>query len=177
MTSATPAQAALRFEPAVSTDAAALAGLVVRAYGSTDTWTSESWLAGHVRISESGVLAKIADRDVVFLVGRDSDGRIVACCTLTRSPGEPPELGLFAVEPALQASGLGRVVLQEAERVARTRLGATAIAMRVLSNRRELLDWYRRRGYVPTGREVPFATVKPDGHRGLVFLELRKSLT
>lgn len=83
-------------------------------------------------------------------------GETVACCEV-RSPDEAGNsvLGMFAVEPELQGSGLGRDVLDAGEREAAA-LGATAVELHVLDVRHELLAWYRRRGYSLTGEHVPF---------------------
>jgi hypothetical protein len=47
-------------------------------------------------------------------------------------------------------------LLTEAERYARTEWGATDLQMTVLTQRRELIDWYARRGYHATGETKPF---------------------
>ena len=166
----------LRFAAAAPGDAAAIAGLVRRAYASTTAWTSEAKLVEHDRIDSAGVLAKIIDPAIVVLIARDTAEQIVACCTVTCRSGATPEFGLFAVEPKLQAIGLGRHVLREAERIARHRLGATSLRLRVLSARSELIAWYERRGYTATGRTIPFAVVAPDDHSGMSFVELVKKL-
>ena len=44
----------------------------------------------------------------------------------------------------------------EAERRARDDWGATAMVMTVLAQRPDLIAWYERRGYRPTGESRPF---------------------
>lgn len=81
---------------------------------------------------------------------------IVACCEV-RTPDVAGNsvLGMFAVDPDLQGTGLGRHVLAAGEREAAT-LGATGVELHVLDVRHELLAWYDRRGYVTTDEQVPF---------------------
>ena len=93
------------------------------------------------------------------LVAR-SGGDLVACCELDhRVADNQVYLGMFAVVPTLQAGGIGRAVLAEAERLARDHWHATEMIMKVLDARTELIDWYGRRGYVTTGQTSPFPAV------------------
>jgi ribosomal protein S18 acetylase RimI-like enzyme len=82
-------------------------------------------------------------------------------------------LGLLAVEPALQQSGLGSALMDAAEDYCHRR-GASFMDLIVVSLRKELFGWYRRRGYIETGTS-PFPTeiaTKAACH----FVEMSKSL-
>ena len=68
-------------------------------------------------------------------------------------------LGMLTVRPDLQARGLGRRMLQEAERYAAAQ-GARRMRMTVITVRDTLIAWYERRGYRRTGELLPF----PYGH-------------
>ncbi len=59
-------------------------------------------------------------------------------------------LGLLAVEPAQQESGLGSMLMDAAEEYCRG-LGLGFMDIKVVSLREELFGFYRRRGYVETG--------------------------
>lgn len=65
-------------------------------------------------------------------------------------------LGLFVVRPDLQGGGIGRRFLHAAERAAMARFGVTRMWMTVISVRSELIAYYERRGYRPTGELKPF---------------------
>jgi ribosomal protein S18 acetylase RimI-like enzyme len=84
--------------------------------------------------------------------------RVAACCELRRPdrPGGAASLGMFAVRPQLQGSGMGRRVLAEAERFVADGWGAGSVRLEVIDLRTELIEWYRRRGYRPTGERTPF---------------------
>ncbi len=77
-------------------------------------------------------------------------------CGPGHSPSGTAYFGMFSVKPTLQQGGYGRRVLAEAERVAREELGATAMEMTVIRQRKPLIEWYERRGYVQTGERRPF---------------------
>ena len=62
---------------------------------------------------------------------------------------------MLTVSPGLQAGGLGRHLLGEAERYARE-WGASDVVMTVISVRDSLIAWYERRGYLRTGERRPF---------------------
>jgi ribosomal protein S18 acetylase RimI-like enzyme len=89
-------------------------------------------------------------------------------------------IGMFAVRPSLQARGLGRALLDEAERVARRDLGAARAEMTVIEQRLDILAWYQRRGYRPTGATEPFPYGNPrfglPRRPDLRFLVLAKAL-
>ena len=80
----------------------------------------------------------------------------VSCCELRRPDDGAAYFGMFAVSPGLQGAGIGKVVLDEAERRARELWGATRMEMTVLVQREELIAWYERRGYRRSGATQPF---------------------
>ena len=90
-------------------------------------------------------------------------------------------LGMLTTSPTRQGSGLGRAMIEQAERFARDHWGSTSMEITVLSLRPELVAWYERRGYEKTGERTPF----PYGddkwglpkRADLEFYVLRKSLT
>ncbi|HET6793553.1 MAG TPA: GNAT family N-acetyltransferase, partial [Acidimicrobiales bacterium] len=65
-------------------------------------------------------------------------------------------VGMVAVSPGLQGAGLGRALLAEAESRARRRWAPATLTMTVIARRQELIAWYRRLGYLPTGEVTPF---------------------
>ncbi len=133
-----------------------LVRLAYRGPESRRGWTSEAELLDDERIDRDGVLAKITDPAGVVLLAADDDDPLVACCELVQRSPEVGYFGMFAVRPSAQAGGLGRVVLAEAERYARTTFGVTIMEMTVIGQRGELIDWYVRRGYTVTGEQRPF---------------------
>lgn len=88
-------------------------------------------------------------RKGVFLVGRDASGRLLASVyvELRDSRGY---LGMLAVDPSQQGSGLGRAMVDAAEKFYRDK-GCQAMDLTILSLRLELPPFYRKLGYGETG--------------------------
>ena len=82
---------------------------------------------------------------------------------------------MLTVKPMLQGHGLGRFLIHAAEAHAKTKFAATSMEMTVFSARKELLAWYGRRGFAPTGETRPF--VKDLTRDDLTFIVLEKKLS
>ncbi|MGW7718535.1 GNAT family N-acetyltransferase [Streptomyces chartreusis] len=156
-TAAPDASAGLVFREATDADVDTLVALIESAYrgdSSRAGWTTEADILEGRRTDPEGVLAVIKSPDSRLLTV-ERDGRVVACCQLEHR-GTHAYFGMFAVSPALQGAGLGKVIIAEAERQARDTWGATEMHMTVISVRDDLIAWYERRGYRRTGRMTPF---------------------
>lgn len=75
----------------------------------------------------------------------------VASVQLVRTSEREAYLGMFAVSPDQQGSGLGSRLMAWAENWVRSQWGVRSIKMTVIRQRSELIEFYRRRGYEPTG--------------------------
>ncbi|MEU6403383.1 GNAT family N-acetyltransferase [Streptomyces sp. NPDC046985] len=149
--------AALTFRDATPADVDGLVALVESAYrgdASRAGWTTEADILDGQRTDPEGVLAVIEAADSRLLTV-ERDGRLVACCHLEHR-GQHAYFGMFAVSPALQGAGLGKLIIAEAERQARETWGAREMHMTVITVREELIAWYERRGYRRTGRTSAF---------------------
>ncbi|MEV5508487.1 GNAT family N-acetyltransferase [Streptomyces orinoci] len=145
------------FRVATTADVPALVALIESAYrgdASRAGWTTEADLLDGQRTDPEGVLAVVSDRAGRLLVA-ECEGEPVACCQLEHR-GDHAYFGMFAVRPELQGAGLGKLVIAEAERLARAEWGAVEMHMTVIRQRAELIAWYERRGYRRTGRMSPF---------------------
>ena len=101
-------------------------------------------------------------------------------CVHVAQDGGAGYLGMFSVKPDLQGGGVGKLLLAEAERIARDEWKLPAMRMTVIDIRDELIAFYERRGYRRTGVTKPFpygderyGTPKRDDLR---FEVLEKSL-
>ena len=138
-------------------DGPAVVALVESAYrgeSSRAGWTTEAHLLEGQRTDLAAVdeLIRAEGSRVLLLI---EDGELVACCNLAQEDPGTVYFGLFAVRPDAQGRGLGRAVVAEADRLSRAG-GATRLRMTVLSARRDLLAWYHRLGFEPTGDTEPF---------------------
>ncbi|MFJ4828528.1 GNAT family N-acetyltransferase [Streptomyces sp. NPDC088747] len=153
----TASSTGLTFRDAADSDVDALVALVESAYrgdSSRTGWTTEADILEGQRTDPEGVLAVIKAPDSRLLTV-ERDGAVVACCHLEHR-GDHAYFGMFAVSPALQGAGLGKVIIAEAERHARETWGAEEMHMTVISAREDLIAWYERRGYRRTGKMTPF---------------------
>lgn len=171
--------------PAGPADLPAVAALVNSAYrgeSSRRGWTTEADLIGGQRTDPGSLAADLAaSPGARLLVLREApDGAPLGCVWL-----EPADdaaiwhLGMLTIRPDLQASGRGRELLAAAEAAAKA-LGAWRIRMSVIALRAELIAWYGRRGYAPTGATRPFPYGDPrlgePRRDDLSFLVLEKRL-
>jgi GNAT superfamily N-acetyltransferase len=75
-------------------------------------------------------------------------------CVYVELRGERSYLGLLSVDPSYQKSGLGSVLMHEAETYCRDR-GSRCMDILIVNLREELPPFYQRRGYVENGT-TPF---------------------
>jgi ribosomal protein S18 acetylase RimI-like enzyme len=145
------------FRPADLYDIDAVVDLVQSAYRDAKRlgWTTEADLIKGQRTDALEVRELIEQQDGLVLLGV-RDHIIVSCCHLVRRDGSTAYFGMFAVEPSCQGLGLGHVVLKEAERTAQERWASTIMRLTVIGQRTELIAWYERQGYAPTGEVEPF---------------------
>lgn len=145
------------FRTATTADVDAIVALVQSAYRGESGlrgWTTESHLLDGQRTDAADVRALI-ERPGSRILLAERDGRLLASCHVERQ-GEAGYFGMFAVDPAGQGGGLGKLVLAEAERIAREAWQCRAMHMTVIVQRAELIAWYERRGYRRTGEFQPF---------------------
>lgn len=142
----------LSFRVSRPTDSAAIVALVNGAYRGDARgtgWTHEAELVAGPRIDEAGLRA--LDRPGSVVLVAEHAGTVVGCVHLERKDGGACFLGMLSVRVAEQDAGIGRALLAHAETYARDVLACERMAMHVIPRRRELIDWYVRRGYARTG--------------------------
>ncbi len=148
----------LAFRVAGPGDVPALHGLIESAYrgeSARQGWSHEADILDGQRTDAGELSGIIDDPAQQMLMAYDGD-RLVGCVRLVDEGEGVVYLGMLSIEPRLQAGGLGRRLMVEAEDAARTHFGATRMRMTVIKSRYELIAWYERRGYGLTGAEEPF---------------------
>lgn len=116
-------------------------------------WTTEAHLLEGKRTTEEELTEMIQDPKNTFLKYTEND-QIIGSVLLIEKEHQL-YLGMLTVSPELQNSGIGKKLLAEGEKHAKT-LGLSSIIMTVVSVRAELIAWYKRHGYVDTGAREPF---------------------
>ncbi|MCJ0825849.1 GNAT family N-acetyltransferase [Luteimonas sp. 50] len=152
----------LVFRDATIADIPAVIALVTSAYrgdASRAGWTTEADLLDGNRI-DPGVLQGDIERASSRVLLASREGALLGCAHVAIEEGAG-YFGMFAVDPQRQASGLGKAILAEAERVVRDEWKLSMMRMTVIDLREDLIAWYQRRGYRRTGIKKPFPAVDP----------------
>ena len=130
---------------AVPADAANITGVINAAFR-----IAEGFFVDGPRISQAEVEQLLAKGS--FLLAETDDK--LNGCVYVELRGERSYLGLLSVDPSCQKSGLGSVLMVEAENYCRDR-GSQFMDIYIVNLREELPAFYRRRGYVENGT-TPF---------------------
>lgn len=142
---------------AVEADLPHLHPIVERAYRGDSAragWTHEADLITGER-TDLETLRSLLDGPSRLLLALDG-GTILGCVNIADRGGGLAYLGLLCVDPQLQAGGIGRQLVAAAESAARDTFAATHVEMTVIDRRAELIAWYLRHGYAPSGETRPF---------------------
>jgi ribosomal protein S18 acetylase RimI-like enzyme len=160
-------------------DATALEKLINSAYrGETSKqgWTTEANLLEGKRITLDELTKIIKDKNNTIL--KYTEYNQIIGSVLLVNKGNKLYLGMLAISPELQNRGLGKKLLQEAE-IHASSLGLSKIVMTVISIRENLIEWYKRHGYIDTGVREPFPLNDTDTiiiNQTLEFIVLEKIL-
>ena len=151
---------------AVPDDLERLHAVIERAYRGESAragWTHEADLIAEGARTDLETLRAIVEDPLQRLLIAERDGQPIGCVQVSDSGKGLAYLGLLSVDPGLQAGGIGKKLLDAAERVAREVFGARRMEMTVIDKREELIAYYRRRGYLPSGetRDFPIALDPP----------------
>lgn len=151
--------------PALPGDLAAIVTIVAAAYRGAEGragWTSEDHLLDGQR-ADAAMVQEIMDGDRSVLLVAEVDGAVRGCIQLEPLDGAPESpdgdgahFGLFAVDPTLQSGGVGSALLTAVETIAGQEWACSWMQLEVLRQRVDLIAWYVRRGYEPTGETLPF---------------------
>lgn len=135
-------------------DAAAVVNLVNLAYRTEGGWTTESHLVIGDRLIEEDYLLSLKKSDqLIFLAEKDDE--VVGCIEI-KMQGIQAQLGMLAVLPQEQDQGIASDLLDQAEKIAKTHFNATEAFMLVLDVRKDLLEYYFRKGYERANEYAPF---------------------
>jgi ribosomal protein S18 acetylase RimI-like enzyme len=171
-----------RWRDAQEADIDALVALIESAYrgdASRVGWTTEADLLGGQRIDGGMIADSLADPNQHMLICEEAETGLIGCVTVERRP-DYGYIGTVSVRPQLQGGGLGRALLDRAENWLKAQWALTRARMTVIAQRPELIAWYERRGYAPTGETAPFpygnARFGAPKRDDLYFIVLEKAL-
>lgn len=158
---------------ALASDIPQLVILINSAYrGDTSKkgWTTEADLIKGERMNTASLTKMLGSTDIIFRKCVDIDHQIVGCASLEMRKDEL-YTSLLTVSPEIQANGIGKLILNDAEAIARKR-GLTSLVLDVISLRTELIDYYIRRGFEATGKIFDFPVENEFGSQPLQSLKL-----
>lgn len=139
-------------------DIPSIHAVIERAYRGDDArvgWTHEADLVTGARTDAETLTALVTDPASRLLIAWEGD-TLLGCVNVADRGDGLAYLGLLCIEPARQGTGLGKQLMAAAEACARTDFAATHMEMTVIDRRVELIDWYRRHGYAPSGETRAF---------------------
>ncbi len=144
--------------PATTNDIPALVKLLNSAYRGEESkkgWTTEAYVvAGDLRTDEPAMKELMQTAGTSFLKYVNEANEIEGC-VLLQIRAAKLYFGMFAVSPLSQGKGIGKKLLKATEAFAVSN-HCSAVFMRVVSVRHELISWYERHGYWQTGAREPF---------------------
>ncbi|WP_069472062.1 GNAT family N-acetyltransferase [Candidatus Marithrix sp. Canyon 246] len=127
-----------------------ISNLVNQAYRGKTGWTKETDLVQGNRITPNEIKSIILNPNTHLLIYPDKNN-IIACICIEKI-NHDAYIGLFAVTPKNQSKGIGKLVLQLAEQYAINKFTIDKFVMVVVSQRKELISYYQRRGYTRIGK-------------------------
>lgn len=171
----------LSYRIATIKDTSQIVELVNSAYrgdSSKQGWTTEEHLLGGQRTDLVAITEVIETANRVFLLCFQKEV-LIGSVQLERQDSNC-YLGMFTVRPDLQGSGIGKRFMNAAEDFAQKDFKSESISISVITQRTELIAWYERRGFIKTGKTIPF----PYGDErfgipkrdDLVMIEMKKKL-
>ncbi|HRE39186.1 MAG TPA: GNAT family N-acetyltransferase [Chitinophagaceae bacterium] len=164
---------------AVQIDIPDLVPLINSAYrgeASKKGWTTEANLiSGDIRTDKNQMEELMKTPGAVFLVYQNETGTLEGSVFLQKKENKL-YLGMLSVLPELQAKGIGKKLMKEAEAYARQE-NCNSIYMRVISARHELIAWYEKLGYKNSGKTEPFENNKyGTANRPIEFIIMEKMI-
>jgi len=132
-----------------------------RGESSKKGWTTEADFLGGQRIDASMVKDAMTNKDRSILV-IETEGKLDSCCEVKLHGSDAVEIGMICVSPERQGQGLGKRMIQLAEAYALEKWPQLCrFEMFVISERPELIQWYKKLGFKDTGRRAPFPMNDP----------------
>ena len=139
---------ALQLRPAQAGDAERLVEVINAAFRQ-----AESYIIDRDRVDLELIQSLLAKGEFLIAV----DGTALAGCVSLERRGDRAYVGLISVAPERQKSGVGSMLMREAEQHC-ARAGCRFVDLKIIDLRQDNHAFYKRRGYVETGTE-PF---RPD---------------
>jgi ribosomal protein S18 acetylase RimI-like enzyme len=145
-----------------------------RGDSSRQGWTTEADLLDGIRTSESSLEEMISRPNAVILLAEETD---LQGCVYLEQQDKTLYLGMLTVKPNVQGKGLGAKLMKASEERAEM-LGCNKIRMTVITDRDELIAYYKRKGFEDSGERAPFPNDPKFGipKKALEFMVMEKAI-
>ena len=147
-----------------------------RAEDSRPAWTADMALGRGYLLDVQTIITQINKPETVILMATGEEDALIASVQVAKLGADLARLSMLAVDQPYQQGGIGRQVLDYAERYCRRTWGVKKMGLNALCTRKELIAWYMRRGYHKTGETSPFPR-QVDSADELYFVELEKGFS
>lgn len=139
-------------------------------------WTTEADLLDGIR-TDVDSLKEMISRSGATILQSFTEHNLLQGCVYLEKRQNKMYLGMLTVSPILQAKGIGKQLLSEAENYAQSQ-ECSLIEMTVISIRTELIEWYKKRGYKDTCEKRPFPNDVKFGipKQPLEFIVMQKEI-
>lgn len=134
-------------------DLVAMVNLAYRPEHATPGWTHESAIVAGHRVTPGQIESLFAKGSFIFILEEDQE---TAACVHLQINNSKACIGMLATRPDLQGKGYGKTILAWAEQYARHHFAICIFQITVITARTELMAFYLRRGYQPTGQVFPY---------------------
>ena len=121
-------------------------------------WTTEADLLDGQR-TDVDSLREFLDQPANHLFITVENGKILASVAVTDEE-QGLYFGMLSVEPGLQGKGIAKFIMNQIEELARSK-NFSHVRLSVIDLRTELIAYYVRRGFKPTGNWEPFPENDP----------------
>ncbi len=171
----------IQFRTATLKDTLELSKLVNSAYRgdyAKKGWTTEADLLDGQRTDDEALNEIISTPLNQIELAMNEKDQMIGSIHIRRELPDTLYFGMLTVEPAVQTQGIGKQLLQHIEALAR-REHLNFIRMTVLPQRKELINFYERRGFKATGKSEDFPVDSRYGIakvEGLILMEYIKTL-
>ncbi|EKJ69810.1 hypothetical protein NXS19_013121 [Fusarium pseudograminearum] len=166
------------FRIATADEAPHLQNLIHAAFrftGASIEWIGSPELAETFTMDMGVITERInSPENVFFILSDEPNGPAIGCVNVFKKGPDYGRIALLAVDPTIQRSGLGKIVMNKAERHLKEEFGVKRIGLNALQTRKGLIAWYERQGFVKTG-DVTRIPIKGSDDE-IVLIEFEKTV-
>lgn len=148
--------------------------VVHKAYRTLYGWSLELPYVGGERITIEQ-LKDLVEKKVLF-IWKSEDIVIATACVERNIDKEKGDLSLFSVLPEYQSQGIGRKILLECLEYMKSSLFICKCRILVLDVRLELIEMYKKFGFIETSERIPFVLPQFSKAGDLFFIVMEKQV-